>query len=173
MQTILGSDGVIGRELSRSLSASTDRIRQVSAAPARSTRATKPLQRTFWTPRRRREPSPAARAKYGPGAVQSFPHVTVFERLRAGKTPQWVGNARALHTFTYTPDAGRAVALLGQSAQAWGQTWRLPTSRETMPGQTFVRLACELSVRIEAACGIAATAYRDGIRTCLAGDGST
>jgi len=35
MQTILGANGVIGRELSRHLSAYTDRIRQVSRAPRR------------------------------------------------------------------------------------------------------------------------------------------
>ena len=82
---------------------------------------------------------------YGPGAVQSFPHVTVFERLKAGKTPQWIGNPNAIHTFTFTPDAGRAVALLGNSSEAYGQTWHLPTTEEALTGADFVRLACDLS----------------------------
>ena len=82
---------------------------------------------------------------YGPGAVQSFPHVTVFERLKAGKTPQWIGNSNAIHTFTFTPDAGRAVALLGNSSEAYGQTWHLPTTEEALTGADFVRLACDLS----------------------------
>ncbi|RYF16668.1 MAG: NAD-dependent epimerase/dehydratase family protein [Comamonadaceae bacterium] len=80
---------------------------------------------------------------YGPGAVQSIPHATVFERLRAGKTPQWIGNPAAVHTFTFTPDTGPAVALLGNSPEAYGQTWHLPTSKEPMTGAEFVRLACE------------------------------
>ncbi|HEY0876863.1 MAG TPA: NAD-dependent epimerase/dehydratase family protein [Zeimonas sp.] len=84
---------------------------------------------------------------YGPGARQSFPHVTVFERLRTGKAPQWVGNARVVHTFTYTPDAGRAIAVLGQSDEAYGQTWHLPTTKEPFTGEDFVRLACELAER--------------------------
>jgi nucleoside-diphosphate-sugar epimerase len=84
---------------------------------------------------------------YGPGAVQSFPHATVFERLRAGKRPQWIGNPKAVHTFTFTPDAGRGVALLGSSPQAWGRTWHLPTSHEPLTGEGFVRLACELAGR--------------------------
>ena len=84
---------------------------------------------------------------YGPGASQSFPHVTVFERLRAGKTPQWLGDAGAMHTFTFTPDAGRAVAILGRSPEAYGRTWHLPTSREPMSGERFVRLACEIAGR--------------------------
>jgi nucleoside-diphosphate-sugar epimerase len=84
---------------------------------------------------------------YGPGAAQSLTHATVFERLRAGRTPQWIGNARAVHTFTYTPDAGRAVAVLGLSEDAYGQTWHLPTSRESLTGAEFVRIACEAAGR--------------------------
>ena len=80
---------------------------------------------------------------YGPGAVQSFPHVTVFERLKAGKTPQWIGNPNTVHTFTFTPDAGHAVAVLGQSPESYGQTWHLPTTKEQLTGADFVRLACE------------------------------
>lgn len=74
-------------------------------------------------------------------------HATVFERLRAGKTPQWIGSAKALHTFTYTPDAGRATAFLGQRPEAYGRTWHLPTSAEEMSGERFVALACELAGR--------------------------
>lgn len=84
---------------------------------------------------------------YGPGAVQSFPHATVFERLKKGKTPQWIGNAKAVHTFTYTPDAGRALAVLGSSARAYGQTWHVPTTKEPLTGEDFVRLACMLAGR--------------------------
>lgn len=82
---------------------------------------------------------------YGPGAVQSFPYATVFQRLKAGKAPQWIGNPNAVHTFTFTPDAGRALARLGNSAEAFGQTWHLPTSKELMTGHDFVRLACEVA----------------------------
>lgn len=84
---------------------------------------------------------------YGTGATLSLTHAMVFARLAAGKTPQWAGNAKALHTFTYTPDAGRAVAVLGSSPQAYGQTWHLPTSAEPMTGEAFVKLACELAGR--------------------------
>ncbi len=82
---------------------------------------------------------------YGPGATQSLVHATVFERLRAGKAPQWVGSAKAVHTFTYTPDAGRATAALAQHPEAYGQTWHAPTSSEPITGEGFVRLACELA----------------------------
>jgi nucleoside-diphosphate-sugar epimerase len=84
---------------------------------------------------------------YGPGAVQSFPHATVFERMKAGKTPQWIGNPKTVHTFTYTRDAGRALSVLGQSTEAYGQTWHVPTTKESLTGEGFVRVACELADR--------------------------
>ena len=84
---------------------------------------------------------------YGPGATLSLTHATVTERLRAGKTPQWVGNARATHTFTYTPDAAETVARLGNRSDAFGQVWHAVTSREPMSGEQYVRLACELAGR--------------------------
>ena len=79
---------------------------------------------------------------YGPSATQSFPYATVFSRLKLGKTPQWIGNPNAIHTFTYTPDAGDALALLARSPEAFGQTWHLPTSTELLTGANFVRMAC-------------------------------
>src|SRR5262245_8734490 len=84
---------------------------------------------------------------YGPGAALSLTHATVTERLKAGKTPQWVGSAKAVHTFTYTGDAGRSLALLGNTASAYGQVWHAVTSKEPMTGQQYVRIACELSGR--------------------------
>jgi len=80
---------------------------------------------------------------YGPGATLSIVHATVFQRLAQGKTPQWVGDPDAIHTFTYTPDAGRAVAALARSPEAYGRTWNVPTSAERITGREFVRMACE------------------------------
>jgi nucleoside-diphosphate-sugar epimerase len=80
---------------------------------------------------------------YGPGDVQGILQTTVFQRIRAGKPPQWLGTPRALHSFTFTPDAGSAVAVLGNSVGAFGQSWHLPTCQEPLTGQAFVRLACE------------------------------
>jgi nucleoside-diphosphate-sugar epimerase len=84
---------------------------------------------------------------YGPGATLSLTHATIFERLRAGKTPQWIADPKRVHTFTFTPDAGRALALLGRSAEAYGQTWHAPTSPDPITVEAFVHLACELAGR--------------------------
>lgn len=84
---------------------------------------------------------------YGPGALLSLPHSTVTARIRAGKTPQWIGNPRAAHTFTYTPDAARTLGLLANTPDAYGQVWHALTSKEPMSGEQFVRTACEASGR--------------------------
>lgn len=84
---------------------------------------------------------------YGPGASLSVTHATVTERLKTKKTPQWLGNPKAVHTFTYTPDAGRSLAVLGNTASAYGQVWHALTSKEPITGEQYVRIACELAGR--------------------------
>lgn len=79
---------------------------------------------------------------YGPNVSTSFIQQTVFERLRSGKTPLWIGDPDALHSLTFTPDAGRATAELSQLGAAYGRTWHLPTDREPLTGREFVRIAC-------------------------------
>jgi nucleoside-diphosphate-sugar epimerase len=82
---------------------------------------------------------------YGPGALLSLIHSTVSSRLKEGKGPQWIGDPRKIHTFTYTPDAGRSLALLANRPSSFNQTWHALTSKEKITGEQFVRIACELS----------------------------
>lgn len=81
---------------------------------------------------------------YGPGASLSLTYSTVTERLKSKKGPQWIGNPKAIHTFTYTPDAGKTVAILGNTPNAYNQTWHALTSKEKMTGEEYVRIACEI-----------------------------
>jgi len=81
---------------------------------------------------------------YGPGAKLSLTYSTVTEKLKAKKGPQWIGNPETIHTFTYTPDAGKTVAMLGNTASAYGQTWHSLTSKEKITGEHYVKIACEL-----------------------------
>jgi nucleoside-diphosphate-sugar epimerase len=88
---------------------------------------------------------------YGPGARLSLLESVFFARLRAGKSPQWLGQPDQAHTFTYTPDAGRALALLGQTPSAFGQTWHLPTAQTldgaAVTGRSLARTLCTLAGR--------------------------
>lgn len=60
---------------------------------------------------------------YGPNAALSLTHATVTQRLKAKKTPQWIGKPQAWHAFTYTVDAGRSLATLGRTESAYGPVW--------------------------------------------------
>ncbi|MFN0063821.1 MAG: NAD-dependent epimerase/dehydratase family protein [Myxococcaceae bacterium] len=84
---------------------------------------------------------------YGPKAKLSLTHASVTERLRAKKTPQWIGSAKHVHTFTFTPDAGLCLARLASTPTAYGQVWHAITTKEAFTGEDFVRVACELAGR--------------------------
>ncbi len=82
---------------------------------------------------------------YGPNVITSLTHSLVTDRVQAGKTPQWIGDQKKNHSFTYTPDAGKCVAILGNTPSAYQQTWHALTSQEHMTGEEYIRIACELS----------------------------
>lgn len=78
---------------------------------------------------------------YGPDASNSVPHQLVFTPLSQGKAGQWLVNANLPHSFTYTPDCGRALLLLASADDVWGEVWHLPTATPPPTGAEFVDLA--------------------------------
>jgi nucleoside-diphosphate-sugar epimerase len=82
---------------------------------------------------------------YGPNALLSLTHSMVGEKLKTKKSAQWMGDPKKIHSFTYTPDAGKAVAILGNTPSAFNQTWHALTSQEKITGEQYVRIACELA----------------------------
>ena len=85
---------------------------------------------------------------YGPATANSFLNMMVFENLRKGKSAQLMISKNLKHSFTYTPDAGKATALLGNTLSAFNQTWHLPTDANALTGQQIVELAAqELSIK--------------------------
>lgn len=85
---------------------------------------------------------------YGPGRQQtSVLTQTVFERVSAGKSGQWLMSADHKHSFTYTPDAARATAMLGNAIDAYGTVWHLPTAPDPLTGREWIEaIASELGV---------------------------
>jgi nucleoside-diphosphate-sugar epimerase len=49
-------------------------------------------------------------------------------------------NADKIHSFTYTPDAAKATALLGNTPDAWNQVWHLPTDEARITGRQMISL---------------------------------
>ncbi|MBI5325932.1 MAG: NAD-dependent epimerase/dehydratase family protein [Ignavibacteriae bacterium] len=77
---------------------------------------------------------------YGPNTPLSFVNAMVFERYRNGKKAQWLMNDKVFHSFTYTPDAGKATAILGNTESVYNQVWHLPTDRNVMTGKEFIEI---------------------------------
>jgi nucleoside-diphosphate-sugar epimerase len=78
---------------------------------------------------------------YGPNTPLSFATVTVFENFKKGKKAQWFLNANKKHSMTYTPDAGKATAILGNTNSAYNQIWHLPTDKNVLTGKEFIELS--------------------------------
>ncbi len=81
---------------------------------------------------------------YGPrtGAV-SVLNETVFKPLSTAGTANWLGGADFKHSFTYVPDAARATALLGNTPEAGGEVWHLPTADNPPTGREWVEAAAD------------------------------
>jgi len=85
---------------------------------------------------------------YGPETNNSFLNMMVFENLKKGKSAQLMISKTLKHTFTYTPDAGKATALLGNTPSAFNQTWHLPADMNVLTTQQIVEIAAkELNVK--------------------------
>lgn len=65
---------------------------------------------------------------YGPNIGTSFLNEAVVKNLKKGKKANWFCSLDHLHNFTFTPDAAKATALLGNTKSAFGQVWHLPSS---------------------------------------------
>lgn len=79
---------------------------------------------------------------YGPGKTQSFTNALVIDRLRAGKKPLVPIRADVRRTLIWTPDASRGLAKLGNTPDAFGQTWHLPCCDDRPTYKEFVGMAC-------------------------------
>jgi len=86
---------------------------------------------------------------YGPGIKNtSVLTETVFNPLANGKKANWMGSVKYKHSYTYTPDAGKATALLGNTEKAYNQIWHLPTAANPFTGKEWIELvAKELGVK--------------------------
>ncbi len=75
---------------------------------------------------------------YGPGKTKGFTNMLVFENLRKGKNPKVFMSDKVLRTLIYTPDASKAMALLGNTSDAYGQTWHLPCDDNRLNYKGFI-----------------------------------
>jgi nucleoside-diphosphate-sugar epimerase len=82
---------------------------------------------------------------FGPrGGAQSVVGDRVIPPALAGKAAQVLGNPDLPHTYTYIPDIGEALVLLGERDEALGQPWHLPNP-ETLTTRQLVELIYQLA----------------------------
>lgn len=81
---------------------------------------------------------------YGPSRTQSIANSMAIDRLKSGKTARVFLRDDALRSLIYTPDASRAMALLGNAPDAYDQTWHLPCDDDRLTYRQFIALAAEI-----------------------------
>lgn len=65
---------------------------------------------------------------FGPRAMDSALGERVMYPVLQGKAAQILGDADAPHTYSYIPDIGEGLAILGEREEALGQVWHLPNA---------------------------------------------
>ena len=80
---------------------------------------------------------------YGPRTRTGIPNVLVFDKFAKGAKASWLVNDSLQHSFTYTSDAARSLALLADSESAWNQTWHVPTAPDPPTGKQFIELVAK------------------------------
>jgi nucleoside-diphosphate-sugar epimerase len=84
---------------------------------------------------------------YGPDNKNSALTLMVADKLLKGKKAQAFGDVNKIHTYTYTPDAAKATAILGNTPDAYNQEWHVPTTKERLTTLEWIHLiAKELNV---------------------------
>lgn len=78
---------------------------------------------------------------YGPNARTSVANMLVFDKFAKGSKAMWLVDASLPHSYTYTPDAAKSLAMLANEESAWNQTWHVPTASNPPTGKEFVRMA--------------------------------
>ncbi|WP_241330572.1 NAD-dependent epimerase/dehydratase family protein [Chryseobacterium arthrosphaerae] len=78
---------------------------------------------------------------YGPGKTQSITNTLVFNTIKEGKKLKVPLSANKKRSLIWTPDASRATALIGNTPDAFGQTWHLPVDKSHPTYREFIRTA--------------------------------
>jgi nucleoside-diphosphate-sugar epimerase len=75
---------------------------------------------------------------YGPGKTKGLTNALIFDNLRKGKKPKVFLKDDVLRTLIFTPDAAKALALIGNTTTAYGQTWHLPCDDNRLSYKQFI-----------------------------------
>ena len=81
---------------------------------------------------------------YGAGKTRSITNSLIFDNIKHAKTLKVLLRDDTLRTVIWTPDASKATALIGNTPDAYGQTWHLPCDDNRLTYKQFIALASEV-----------------------------
>lgn len=81
---------------------------------------------------------------YGPSKTQSLTNALIFDNIRQGKKPKVPLKDDTRRTLIWTPDASRAMALIGNTPDAYNQTWHLPCDEARLTYKELISLAAKI-----------------------------
>ncbi|MCO5945662.1 NAD-dependent epimerase/dehydratase family protein [Mucilaginibacter flavidus] len=80
---------------------------------------------------------------YGTDNMNSFVDMMVLDKYAKRQSAQWIGKPDKLHNFSYIPDMGKGMFLLGQHPESDNQVWHMPTA-PAITGKQFVEMAARI-----------------------------
>lgn len=84
---------------------------------------------------------------YGPGKTQSITNTLIFDNIHQNKKLKVPIKDNTLRTLIWTPDASRAMALIGNSPDTYNQTWHLPCDDNRLTYKELINLASKIYKR--------------------------
>ncbi len=81
---------------------------------------------------------------YGPGKTQSITNALIFNNIKEGKRLRLPLSDSKKRSLIWTPDASRATALIGNTPDAYGQTWHLPVDESHPTYKEFITLSSQV-----------------------------
>jgi len=81
---------------------------------------------------------------YGPGKTQSITNSAIFAKIKKDKKLKVFVSDGTLRTLIWTPDASKAMALIGNTPDAYNQTWHLPCDGNRLTYKQFIETASDV-----------------------------
>lgn len=81
---------------------------------------------------------------YGPGKTQSITNTFIFDNIKKGRKLKVPLKDNTLRTLIWTPDASRAMALIGNTPDAYNQTWHLPCDDNRFTYRRLIKLSSKI-----------------------------
>ena len=81
---------------------------------------------------------------YGPRNTRSITNSLFFDNIRNSKRLKVLLNDNTLRTLIYAPDGAKGMALLGNTPDAYHQTWHLPCDDNLLTSKEFIQLTGEI-----------------------------